>query len=216
MKSIFLILFYFACIIYCYGNLTNQNIIAATGLYSIVPCIFTHYIINNVNKINFFYLVALISSYIGIIIFYNNNIRITPPSLAGFSLFNLMMVIIVFEKMKSVNLKKVISITLILTITFTFITYKIFKFFDIKFFAITIYFISLSLMIAFSYFFWSENKSKIVSIYFLIGALSYILASISVEFLYLDKLIVLMTILNTLSYGITHYCYYKAVTLEDN
>lgn len=215
MKNILLILFYVAGILYCFGNLTDNSLISSLGLYSIIPCIFLHYIINNIRKINFIYVIALVSSYLGIILFYTNNIRINAPALAGFSLFNLMMVLIVFEKMKSVNFNKILPIAIVLIATFTFLTYEIFNFFDIKFFAVAIYFTSLSLMIAFSYTFWSESKSK-ASILFLIGVLSYIVTSVSTEFLYLNKLTILMTILNTLSYSISHYCYYKAVTLENN
>lgn len=215
MKNLLLILFYTAGIIYCFGNLTENNLITSIGLYSIIPCIFFHYIINNISKVNFIYVIALVSSYLGIILFYTNNIRVNAPALAGFSLFNLMMVIIVFEKMKSVNFKKILPIAIVLILTFTFLTYEIFNFFNFKFFAVAIYFTSLSLMIAFSYTFWSENKSK-ASIFFLLGVFSYIVTSVSTEFLYLNKLTILMTILNTLSYSITHYCYYKAVTLENN
>lgn len=214
MNNIFLILFYVAGFIYCYGNLTNNELITSIGLYSIIPSIGVHYIINNKKSINFLYIIALLASYTGVIFYYINDIRVNVFALAGFSLFNLSIMLIVFEKMNVINFRKVIPLALVLIIFFLLITYKIFGFFDFRFFAVGIYFTSLSLLISFCLVFTLDSKTK-VSYYFLVGVLSYIITSVSTEFLYLNKLPILMTILNTVSYVLTHYTYYKAITQEE-
>lgn len=210
-KYFFLILFVFACLLFCIGDLIHNETISSIGLFSTIPLLIAQYIVNNRGNINIIYIIALVSSYVGVILYYLNDVRVNVFSLAGFSLFNLLIMIIVFEKMGVVNFKKIIPIALVLTLIFVLISYKIFGFYDIRFFAVGIYFNSLSLLIAFCSVFALEKKSK-VSYYFLFGVICYITTSISTEILYLNKLTLLMTIINASSYALTHLFYYKAVT----
>lgn len=211
MKNIFLILFVFACLLFCIGNLIDNEIITSIGIFSTIPLLLIQYIVKNRGNFNIIYITALISSYVGVVLYYLNDVRVNVFSLAGFSLFNLLIMVIVFEKMGVVNFKKIIPIAFILTLTFLLISYKIFGFYDIRFFAVGIYFTSLSLLIAFCSVFATEKKSK-VSLYFLFGVICYIVTSVSTEMLYLNKLTVLMTITNASSYALTHLFYYKAIT----
>lgn len=214
MRNIFLIFFYLFGILYCYGKITNNNLAITTGIYGIVPSIILHYLFNSQNK-NLIYLVALVSSYIGDITFYKNDINIDLISLGGFITFNLLILVIVYEKMKLVKFRKVFIISPILILIFMVTTYAIFDTIDHKFLAISIYFISLSLLVSFCIQYYINTKSKI-SLYFLIGAISYIIASISKEFEYVDSNNTLIIIINIAAYLATHHFYYSAILKCDN
>lgn len=209
MKNVFLILFYVFGIVYCYGNITNNNILSTIGIHCIVPSIAIYYLFNAKNK-NLIYLVALVASYIGDITFYKNDINIDLISLGGFIIFNLLILIIVFEKMRLVKFGKIFIITPILMILFMITTYIVFDTIDYRFLAIGVYFFSLSLLTSFCVQYYRSTKSDI-SLYFLIGVIAYIIASLTKEFEYINANNTIMLIINASAYLAAHYFYCNAI-----
>lgn len=210
MKNILLVLYVLSGVLFCYGNITDNIFLITIGIFSIVPCIAIYYLLTAKKK-NFIYLIALIAAYIGDVTFFNKqNISIDLVSLGGFIIFNLLIMIIVSEKMKLVKFRKILFITPILVSIFLAITYYVFKTVDQIFFAIGIYFLSLSLLTSFCIVYYRKTKSK-NSLFFLVGVTSYIVASISKEFQYINSATNLLFLINTLAYLSTQYFYCKAM-----
>lgn len=209
MRNLTLILYLFAGIIFGYGNITENELLSRIGIFSIIPCILSYYLLEN-KKINLIYLVALISAYVGDITFGKKDINIDLISLAGFIIFNLLLVIIVSEKMQQIRLRKTLIITHLLAIALLSISYRIVETVDETFIAISIYFFSLSLLCSLCILYYTKAKSK-SSLYFLIGVLSFIIASISKQFEYTKNTTYLIIIINAVAYLSTQYFYCKAI-----
>lgn len=214
MSNLILILYLFAGIVFGYGNITENELLSKIGIFSIIPCILSYYLLEN-KKTNIIYVIALIAAYVGDITFGKKDINIDLISLAGFIIFNLLLVIIVSEKMQQIKLRKVLIIAHLLAIVLLSISYRIVETVDETFIAISIYFFSLSLLCSLCILYYTKAKSK-GSLYFLVGVLSFIIASISKQFEYTKSTTYLIIIINVVAYLSTQYFYCKAILESTN
>lgn len=214
MKKLALILFIVFGILLCYGDITGNYLLRRIGIYSIIPCITTYYLFTTKKK-NTLFLVALVASYIGDITFNKEGLTIDLISLGGFIIFNLLMLIIVFERMRYVKFRNVLVYTAIIGTILTYLSYSIIDIIDKTFIIIGIYCLSISLLSAFCVVYYLKGKSK-EAMYFLIGVVSYIIASITKEFEYIESTSTALIILNVSSYLSTLYFYCKALLEDDN
>lgn len=213
MKKIALILFVVFGVLLCYGDITGNYLLRRIGIFAIIPCIASYYLFSAQKK-NHVFIVALVASYIGDITFNKQGLTIDLISLGGFIFFNLLMLIIVFEKMRYVKFRRIIIFTIFIVTILLSLSYIIIEIIDQRFIAIAIYCLSISLLCAFCIVYYLKSKSK-AAIYFLIGVISYIGASITKEFEYIESTSTALIILNVSSYLSTLYFYCKAL-LEDN
>lgn len=212
MKNIFIIISILAGILYCYGSIVDNNLISNIGLYVIVPSLLVHYLINKSNKLNILYIVAMLICYAADlkINLYGDDISINALSVGGFIIFNLLIAIIIFEKMNVLNFRKIILISIIITGIFMAITYFILEGFDDTVFIITTYFLSLSLLVTLCTLFYNNNKTK-ESLFFLLGAICYVIASIFAEFMLAKNTSAIVIIGNISAYYLNNYFYTRAM-----
>lgn len=213
MSNLILILYLIARFVFGYGNITENELLTRIGIFSIVPCILCYYFLEN-KKTNLTYVVALMAVYIGDITFNKTDLKVDLISVSGFIFFNLIMIVIVFERIKYLKLRKVLLTTHLLVITLISITYFITQIFDTKLIIISIYLFSLSLLCSLCISYYVKSKSK-DSLYFLIGVLSYIIASISKQYEYIEKTTALIVVINVCSYLSAQYFYCKAILEND-
>lgn len=210
MRNIFLILSVIAVLCYSYGKVTSDQIFSSIGIYSLVPLLLTHYLINKKERTNLTYITATLAAYIGDLYFFNVDVSINVLSMGGFIIFNLLMTLVVFEKMNIIEFRKTLLTSLLLTAIFMLITYFVFIEFDKTIIIILIYFLSLSFLISLCALNYKTTKTK-ASLFFLLGVCSYIIASISTEFIYLKKTNILILLINPITYYLTNYFYAVAM-----
>lgn len=216
MKNLFLIISIIASFLYCYGYIIDNELLSRIGYFTIAPALIIHYLINRKNKLNIIYIVAILFSYAADLNFYNDDINANVLSVGGFIVFNFLMTIIVFEKMNVLNFRRTILASILITSLFMGVSYLILGKFDETIFVILIYSLSLSLLVTMCFIFYKNKKTK-ESLFFLLGAISYVIASVFAELLYVERISLAVIAGNIFTYLLNNYFYTRAMlSLEPN
>lgn len=213
MKNIFFIFFTIACITYGYGSIENYELLKKIGLYTTTPFLFIHYIANT-KKVELFYVLAMLFTFLGDTSFHLNSNGIAREALTigAYIFVTTFFTLIILERKQFLGMKKVILASLLLGVCFLIINYTLFKKAQVLF-ATAVYFISLSILCASSISFYFNTKTK-ESLYFLIGAIGIFCASLAKSLEYLEKTS-LSILLNIIFYVMSNLYFVKGILIKN-
>lgn len=215
MKNVFFILFTIACICYSYGSVKNIEVLKLIGLYTTIPFLLVHYLINT-KKVELLYLLALAFIFIG-----DNSFHFEPDKISrevltivAFIFVSSFFTLLILIRKKFSGFKQIILIALPVIVLFLAVNFILFKDTKQVLYATGVYFISQSILCATSIAFYTEAKTK-ESLYFLIGSIGFFCASIAKGFEYIEKTPVSIMV-NILFYVVSSLYFVKGVTEKYN
>lgn len=213
-KYFFLFLFFVASIAFGYASIYNKLQIVYITKFFLVPSIAIHYILNT-KKFNVFYITALVFALIGDLLFSETSDFLIIMGMGSFIIFNLLIIVVVFETFGLVDSKKITSIAKYAILIFGVFIFFLFRNIGGQLIILSMYFAVLAVLFSFCLYYYLKYKT-IVSLYFFMGVVVFFFANISKGLIQYEAAKGILIIVNIVCYALSHYLYCTAILLKEN
>lgn len=209
----FLLLFFVAAILYGYFNVINDSEDTQFVKWFLVPSLLVHYLLNAKKK-NWVYVLALVFASCGDLALDRGEIITEVLGVGFFIGFNLLMIVIISEKIGVIKENKFLQAFVPLLLIIISIIFFLFDDYVGEIRAvIMIYFIILALLSSFSLYYHLCRKTK-ESLFFFLAVVLFFLNNISKGYESFRTAGVFIKIMNISLYVISHYLYLKSIDIQ--
>lgn len=212
-KYFFLILFFIAALVYGYFNIMNNQAWLYKVKFFLVPSLLVHYLLTSKKK-NTAYILALIFASVGDLMLSGVALTNEIIGVGCFICFNLLMIIIVSEKIGVVKGDKFLLAFVPLLIIIISVVYFLFNNYVGKIkTVIIIYFVIMALLTSFSLYYYLCRKTG-ESLLFFLAVLLLFLSNITKGYESFRTAGVVLKIINITFYALAHYLFYKSIDIQ--